>query len=378
MNRLLGQLWTRLSTRQWVLLIFLPIDLFISFLLLLPEILYWLFSHLTRRSIGKTPKPDLSKASIIVLNWDGRELLEEFLPSVLDAVRHDGRDHEVIVVDNGSRDGSVEVLKEKFPSVGIVSLTRNLRFTGGNNAGVRAAKNDIVIFLNNDMQVDRDFIAPLLEGFRHTDIFAISCQVFFQDKERRREETGNTKVRWRTGFIEPYHASVPGKEGEQPPNTPIFWAGGGSSAFDRKKFLAIGGLDTLYDPFYLEDTDLSYQAWKHGWQSVFAPASIVVHKHRGTNKRKFGDNFVDNTIRKNQYLFIWKNITDFRMISLHCLFLSIIQAKFLNQTNWRFEMRAFFRALKQFPEVLVKRYRRRSEYCLGDAEIFRLIEGEQA
>jgi len=369
MNRFLQKLGTRLSARHWILLLFLPFDLFILFVLLAADALYRPRSAVSgrRQQLGK---PDRSKASIIVLNWDGRHLLEEFLPSVLEAVRHDGRDHEVLVVDNGSSDGSVEFLKTRFPSVKIVPLDRNMRFTGGNNAGVKAAASDVVIFLNNDMQVDPDFIPPLLEGFREDDVFSVSCQVFFQDKSRRREETGNTKVRWHWGFVEPFHAEVPDKRSAG--YSHILWGGGGSCAFDRNKFLAIGGLDTLYDPFYLEDVDLSYQAWKRGWKSVFAADSVVVHKHRGTNKQKFGDNFVDNTIRKNQYLFIWKNITNFRMLLEHCLSLPLVQARFLGQTNLRFETRAFFRALKQLPEVLRKRFQRRNEYCLDDAEIFRL------
>lgn len=369
MNKLLERFGTRLSDRHWILLLFLPFDLLIALILLLADLLslpLLLFS-----AKGKAlPRPDRSLATIIVLNWEGRHLLEEFLPSVVEAVKHDGRDHEIMVVDNGSRDGSVDFLRNRFPSVRVIPLDRNRRFTGGNNAGVAAAKNDIVVFLNNDMQVDRDFLQPLLDGFQEETVFAVSCQVFFQDKTRRREETGNTKARWRMGFIEPYHGEVPEKGTAGQSCLPIFWGGGGSCAFDRNKFLALGGLDTLYDPFYLEDTDLSYQAWKHGWKSLLAVDSVVVHKHRGTNKQKFGDNFVDNTIRKNQYLFIWKNITFFPWTLSHLLYLPINQAGFLIHTNWQFETKAFFRALLQFPEALAKRYRKRNEYQMQDPEIF--------
>ena len=204
MNRILEKLGSGLSNRHWILLLFLPFDLLVAVLLLLADIASLPLLLFPARKTLLT-KPNCSKASIIVLNWEGRHLLEEFLPSVVDAVKQDGRDHEVLVVDNGSRDGSVEFLRSRFPSVRVVPLDRNRRFTGGNNAGVAAAKNDIVVFLNNDMQVDRDFLKPLLDGFQDETVFAVSCQVFFQDKTRRREETGNTKARWRLGFIEPYH-----------------------------------------------------------------------------------------------------------------------------------------------------------------------------
>jgi GT2 family glycosyltransferase len=65
----------------------------------------------------------------------------------------------------------------------------------------------------------------------------------------------------------------------------VFWAGGGACAVDRRRFQLLGGFDSLYHPFYVEDTDLSYQAWKRGWKSVLAPGSRVIHKHRGTTGR---------------------------------------------------------------------------------------------
>ncbi|MEW5975183.1 MAG: glycosyltransferase family 2 protein [Acidobacteriota bacterium] len=353
-----------------VVLILLPLDLLIILSLWLSEAVY-LPLRLVRKDSRRPSKPRTEQASILILNWDGRHLLQEFLPSVLEAVRRDGRNHEVIVVDNGSRDGSVEFLTKCFPQVRVVPLSRNCRFTGGNNAGVQAASHDVVIFLNNDMQVDPDFIDPLLRGFVDDSVFSVACQVFFQDKERRREETGKTKGRWRRGFIDLLHDQIVERDKNQG-WPPIFWGGGGSCAFDRNKFLAIGGLDTLYDPFYLEDTDLSYQAWKRGWRSVLAVDSVVVHRHRGTNKQKFGDNYVDNTIRKNQYLFIWKNITDLRWTLAHSLCLPFNQYRFMLQTSAAFEVKAFFRALLQLPEGLLKRYRRRPSYRLTDRQIFEL------
>jgi GT2 family glycosyltransferase len=358
--------------RHWgrflAVLLLLPFDIIVALSLWISELLYLPLSLFSVRALPAT-EPDTRKASIIILNWDGKHLLEEFLPSVVEAIRHDGRAHEIIVVDNGSHDESIEFLKTRYPRIKVVALPRNMRFTGGNNAGVQAAQNDVVIFLNNDMQVELDFIEPLLEGFRDESVFAVACQVFFQDKTRRREETGKTRVRWRMGFIEPSHDQITESD-RAGKYVPIFWGGGGSCAFDRKKFLAVNGLDTLYDPFYLEDTDLSYQAWKRGWKSYIAAESVVVHMHRGTNKLKFGDNYVDNTIRKNQYLFIWKNITDLKWILSHGCLLPLIQARLMMQTNLWFEFKAFFRALIQLPEALYKRYRFRAEYTLGDMEIF--------
>src|SRR5262249_4665449 len=151
--------------------------------------------------------------------------------------------------------------------------------TGGNHRGITSVRTDTVVLLNNDMIVDRGFLRPLLEGFSDPSVFAVTSQIFFADPRRRREETGKTRARFENGFFYLWHDDVKPSDGLKE-TLPVFWAGGGSCAIDRTKYLAIGGFDALYHPFYVEDTDLSYQAWKRGWKCLLAPASCVIHKHR--------------------------------------------------------------------------------------------------
>jgi GT2 family glycosyltransferase len=312
----------------------------------------------------QSPKPP---ATILIVNWDGRHLLADCLPAVREAIHHDGGEHEILVVDNGSTDGSVDFVRQNFPEVRILALDRNYGFTGGNNRGVDNVRTDIVVFLNNDMIVDRGFLRPLLAGFSDPSVFAVTSQIFFADANRRREETGKTRALFERGFFYLWHDEIgPGEETLE--RVPVFWAGGGSCAFDRNKYLRIGGLDPLYDPFYLEDTDLSYQAWKRGWKCVLAPASHVMHKHRGTSSRKFGERFVENTIRKNQYLFIWKNVTDFSMVLEHLVNLPRIHGRAILRQGPGFEIQAYLRALRQLPESLRKRLAGVPNYVVSDRE----------
>jgi hypothetical protein len=110
----------------------------------------------SRRPFPMDTQPATSAASIVIPNWNGRDLLEKYLPSVrAAALRLPGS--EVIVVDNGSTDGSAAFVRERFPEVRILALPQNLGFGGGSNAGFRAAKNDIVVLLNSDMRVAEDF-----------------------------------------------------------------------------------------------------------------------------------------------------------------------------------------------------------------------------
>ncbi len=292
-------------------------------LLLACTVLFFNLVHLltrfTRRPLPASGMPLSGLASIIILNWNGKDLLAQGLPSVLEAVRVDGRTHEVLVVDNGSTDGSVEYVQREFPDVRVLALPENLGFAGGNNVGVRAARHDTVVLLNNDMVVEPGFLRPLLDGFR-PGTFAVSSQIYLQEDAARREETGKTAAVFRRGMIDYSHRPLEGQEWARP-HYPTFWAGGGSSAFHRERFLSLGGLQEIYSPAYVEDADLSYQAWKVGWEVLFAPASVVYHKHRASTGRRFKPAELQRLIQRNQFMFIWKNIRSWSLLLSHCLFL---------------------------------------------------------
>ncbi|HEY1866513.1 MAG TPA: glycosyltransferase family 2 protein, partial [Candidatus Acidoferrales bacterium] len=210
--------------------------------------LLWLILGRKRRTADTLPS--VTAVSLVIPNWNGRDLLERFLPSWLAAVEnHPGS--EVLIVDNGSTDGSAEWLRANYPQVKLLPLPENLGFGGGSNAGFHAAKNAIVVLLNSDMRVEPDFLAPLLSGFTDDKVFAVSCQIFFSDPTRLREETGLTQGWWEDGALRVRHRIDNGISDLYP----CFYGGGGSCAFDRDKFLELGGFDPLLAPFYLEDTD---------------------------------------------------------------------------------------------------------------------------
>ena len=101
---------------------------------------------------------------------------------------------------------------------------------------------------------------------------------------------------------------------------PCFYGGGGSCAFDRRKFLELGGFDELLAPFYLEDTDLGYLAWKRGWKVLYQPASVVYHEHRGTIGSSSATQYIQSVLKKNFLLFTWKNIHEWRKLFAHFFF----------------------------------------------------------
>ncbi|MGC2661178.1 MAG: glycosyltransferase, partial [Bryobacteraceae bacterium] len=313
-----------------------------------------------------------SPVTVVIPNWNGRDLLEKFLPSVVGAFQGSS-DNEIIVVDNASTDESVEFLRAFYPEVRILAQKTNLGFGNGSNAGFRAAKNRIVVLLNNDMRVQTDFLAPLLEPFADPLVFSVSCQIFFSDPAKRREETGLTEVWWEDGRIRASHrddASI------QVP-FPCAYPGGGSSAFDRDKFLELGGFDELLRPFYYEDTDLGLMAWKRGWKLIYQPASAVFHEHRGTIGKTFSPHYIEGVLKKNVVLYCWKNVHQWSMLSAHlvrCLTSSTL-AVVTGNANGRYTPSGLARAFLQLPEVAAARWRARSLASITDIEALRRPRG---
>lgn len=250
------------------------------------------------------PPRDLRGASLMILNWNGKEFLARLLPSVRAAVEHDGGDHEVIVIDNGSTDGSVEFVREHFPEVRIVRHATNLMFVRGYDEALSAGTRDVLVLLNNDMVLDAGFLRPLLAPFTDPAVFAVSGQIFFADPTKRREETGLCSGRLAWGLVKLAHDPV---AEDALGLRPTLWAGGGSSAVDRRRFVALGGFDRLYDPFYYEDTALGLEAWKRGWSVLMAPEAKVVHAHRGTSGTRLARAFVARRRIRNGWLFTWRH-----------------------------------------------------------------------
>ena len=334
-----------------------------------PAVFWWLAS-------GKRPAdrmPSTGAASVVIPNWNGRDLLEKYIPPLIEALAGNPN-NEIVVVDNGSEDGSAEFLMARFPGVKVVELaSTNLGFGGGSNAGFREARNDIVVLLNSDMRVDRDFLAPLLAGFTDEKVFAVSCQIFLSDPEKRREETGLTEGWWDDGSLRVSHRDDPVVDRLYP----CFYGGGGSCAFDRRKFLELGGFDELLAPFYLEDTDIGYLAWKRGWKVFYEPASKVWHEHRGTIGRKFLPEYIDWVLKKNFLLFVWKNIHNWKMLAgapgvlcgrRRC---SACSQKSPERTTFA----AIWRAFQQLRGAARSRRRAQALATIGDKEAFRRPQG---
>lgn len=321
-----------------------------------------------RKKLQPENRPDATKASIVIPNWNGRDLLEKYLPSVVASIEHHPGS-EVIVVDNGSTDGSAAFVEQSFPNVRLLRLKNNLGFGGGSNAGFRAASNDIVLLLNSDMRVEPDFLQPLLDGFSDEKVFSVSCQIFFSDPAKFRQETGLTESWWAQGMLRVRHRN----DEKITQLYPCAYGGGGSCAYDRAKFLELGGFDEILAPFYLEDTDLGYLAWKRGWKTMYQPASVVYHEHRGTIGKTFSDAYIQGVLKKNFLLFTWKNIHEWKRLFEHFVYAwsGAAISWLFGDSPERSSFAGITRAAFQLPGTFLSRLRARQLAVVTDTEAFK-------
>lgn len=219
--------------------------------------------------------------SVVIANWNGRHLLEQSLPSVLAALREGD---EVIIVDNGSQDDSVDFLLKHFPSVRLICLPKNYGFSIANNLGVLVAKNDIVVLLNNDMQPEADFLEPLLGHFDDPKVFAVGCKLLHPDGSP--DHANRTRLIVSGGFLSITSERDAKRLSQITQPEEQVYAQGGGAAFDRHKFLELGGFDPIFSPAYFEDVDLSLRALQKGWRIIYEPRSIVWHLGAQTSRAK--------------------------------------------------------------------------------------------
>ena len=312
----------------------------------------------------------MKKVSIIISNWNGKNLLKENLPSVLKAIEYSGGNHELIVVDDASSDGSQEFIKKNYSQVRLIALEKNKGFGKANNIAVAQSKNDIIVLLNNDMSIKKDYLSFILSHFNDKNVFAVTSRTITEDVFRKKIKTSTFSwAEFRRGFWhDTDNVEVKDKEGCHLSLT----APGGGAVFDKKKFLSLDGFDNLYYPFYYEDTDLSYRAWKRGWKIIYEPRPIVHHRCSQTITTHFGRRPASLIKKKNYYLFIWKNITDRSLILQHLLFLPFFLLNKLvsGRVTW---VKAFFLALKQLKEALVRRRIVKKESVFSDRSILNLF-----
>lgn len=258
---------------------------------------------------------------------------------------------EVIIMNDFPQENITKKVKKIYPEAIVVNNKRNLGFAGNVNRGVLKATRNYVFLMNSDVVLkDNSFLKALEHFKKDQELFAVG----FAQIEKDGKTVGANRAYLQNGLINHSHQLVTSHQSL----VTNFWAEGGSSIFRKKLFIDLGLLDELYNPFYWEDIDLSYRAWKAGYKILYDPNVKVEHHHESTIGKYFDRSKILRTAFRNQLIFHWKNLTDRDLIFKHLL----------NIPKFIFIL-GFFDALIRLPKILQARKKTIKLFVKSDKEI---------
>ncbi len=307
--------------------------------------------------------------SIIILNYNGREHLEACLSSLQD-LEFPEQQSEIVVVDNGSTDGSLGFVKARFPRVILIHNESNLGFSKAANIGAERAKGEYLAFLNNDMRVGKNWLSVLLETARGAERFAcVGSTVLNWD---------GTEVDFKGRIDDAFCLAYEPTEDKSPALADAagyalsLFASGGAALIKRQVFQELGGFDPDFF-LYQEDVDLGWRLWLRGHECAVSSKSVVYHRG-GASSNKLPSEYIHKLSQKHALCSIFKNLDDRNLKEI----LPIILHTFLERSRWVPAARESLEmAVDEFKasldSLIVKRSEVQRTRKRSDAEIFALL-----
>lgn len=309
----------------------------------------------------------MKNCSVVIPTYNGRKLLNKHLPAIIQTLNPND---EVIIIDDASSDETSQwwqhtgkqLGKDKQVKVRLLINEKNQRFAATVNRGVWAAHHPLVWILNNDVEpISANPVNKAIELFTsYPKLFAIGCRES-RHKDGRPPFSGRGTGGWEQGLMLHWY-----DKNQSTHDT--LWTSGGSMFVRRDRFKEIGGFDRLFAPAYEEDRDLSYRALKTGWDLWYEPSITVFHDHETTNSTVFSQWQLRVMSWRNQFLIVWKNISDVELLLSHLLWLPY--HLLINGLRTRgASLAGFFGALLRLPQLWQSRQLASRWWQRGDKEL---------
>ena len=301
---------------------------------------------------------------ILVLNHNGRWLVERYLPSVLACAGAARVACRVTVVDNASQDDSVAFIRRRWPEVGVMEMT-NRGLVSFNDA-VRRVDEPVVLLLNNDVALAPGCVEQLARAFDDPDCFLAGPLCWTSSG---RYEGTRSELCFRRGLV---HTRLTPGSTDRARRTPGYTASAGAVlAVSRDKFLALGGFDPLFLPGRFEDLDFAFRGWRAGWKACYAPDAQAYHEGSATFGPHFHGSRGAQLDARNALLFAWKHLRDPRYLAAHLLFLGLrlVRAIVAGQADY---LRGCADALRRLRQAL-ESGRRSVPPVRSERELFALL-----
>jgi GT2 family glycosyltransferase len=240
--------------------------------------------------------------SIVILNWNGKDVIFECLKSL---EKLDYPNYEIVVVDNGSTDGSCELLEKGYPDIKLVKNRENLGVAQGINIGVKHSTGEYVLLLNNDTIVDESLLKELLKVLeRGDDVGVVGPKIYYFDDPQRIWAAGGGKINWRTGDVRLSGGDEIDK-GQYESVTELDYVSGCALLTRKDLFCKIGYMDESFFA-YFEETDWCVRASNEGYRLLYVPKARMWHKVRASSRNISG--FHEYQMTRNMFWFLKKHL----------------------------------------------------------------------
>jgi GT2 family glycosyltransferase len=317
--------------------------------------------------------------SIVVPNWNGRALLEKFLPSLIESARAFeaacGQPTEILIADDASSDDSKEWLRAHWPEVRFESSPRQRGFAPTANRGLGAARFSLVYLVNNDVALTAATLPPLAAHFRDPRVFAVTGNAY--DFATGVLRGAGQRGRFRRGFLGVHSRFFVSDPTVQMLPLITLYGTGGSSLFDREKFLALGGFEETMAPYGWEDVELSLRAWKQGFEVRYEPRSAIWHQFSSTIGSKVSHRQVNAVYDRNRLLTHWLHLDTFGQRASHAVGVGakLLTSPLIGRMEY---WRAFAQALAVRPQIKARRTELKESQQRTLAEVVSKIEEQMA
>lgn len=234
--------------------------------------------------------------SIVIPNYNGRQLLQTYLPFTFAAIEQAGVGYEVIVVDDASTDESVGFITAEYPQVKLLVNAQNSGFSYTCNQGIAAAKNALILLLNSDVKLTPNYFEQQFKYFEADDTFGVMGRIIDMDGDSIQDAARIPKFngfKLKTDYFYYTDNSLD--------RLYTFYLSGANALIDAEKLKEIGGFYQLFSPFYCEDMELSLRAWKLGWKCYYEHQSVCRHQVSATTKGLKKPKWIKSTYYRNRF-----------------------------------------------------------------------------
>jgi GT2 family glycosyltransferase len=236
--------------------------------------------------------------SIVIPNYNGKHLLEKYLPSVFIAAENANIEFEIIVIDDGSKDDSISFIRENYKNIKLLINDKNRGFSFTCNNGIRAAKYELILLLNSDVKLTPDYFKHQWKYFDKPDTFGVMARIMSFDESRIEDAArflyyGGCRIKANKFYY---------SENLEDENVYTAYLSGANALVNAKKLKELGGFDEIYSPFSSEDFDLSLRAWQLGWKCYYEHQSFCFHHVSGSTKTQIKSNFIKKIYYRNRYI----------------------------------------------------------------------------